>query len=55
MRTNNRHNYLPWDDGGVGGTNGGGGDKGGAPGQAFVVPGPHRRGLFAKLHIIAYN
>jgi len=28
---------------------GGGGEKGGAPGQGFVVPGPHRFGLLAKL------
>jgi hypothetical protein len=34
---------------GVGGLYGGGGEKGGAPGQGFVVPGPHKLGLFAKL------
>jgi len=35
--------------GGDGGLNGGGGEKGGAPGQGFVVPGPQRPGLLAKL------
>jgi hypothetical protein len=34
---------------GVGGLYGGGGEKGGAPGQGFVVPGPHKLALFAKL------
>ena len=35
--------------GGDGGLNGGGGEKGGAPGQGFEVPGPQRFGLLAKL------
>jgi len=40
---------APFDEVGVGGLYGGGGEKGGAPGQGFVVPGPHRFGLLAKL------
>lgn len=35
-----------------GGTNGGGGEKGGDPGQGFSVTGPHRFKLLAKLHKI---
>ena len=35
--------------GGDGELNGGGGEKGGAPGQGFVVAGPQRFGLLAKL------
>jgi hypothetical protein len=42
-------NKLPGDCAGVVGLYGGGGEKGGAPGQGFVVPGPHKLGLFAKL------
>lgn len=36
----------PGDDGGVGGTNGGGEGNGGPLGQRFFVPGPHKLGLF---------
>ena len=35
--------------GGDGGLYGGGGEKGGAPGQGFEVPGPQSNGLLAKL------
>ena len=34
---------------GLEGLYGGGGEKEGAPGQEFVLPGPHKLGLFAKL------
>ena len=44
-----KRKLIPGDFGGAGGTNGGGGDNGGAPGQGLDVPGPHRRGLLAKL------
>ena len=39
----------PWGESGSGGLKGGGGENGGAPGHGFVVPGPHNKGLFAKL------
>ena len=40
---------VPFDEAGDGGLYGGGGENGGAPGQGFVVPGPQRFGLLAKL------
>ena len=42
-------NKSPGDCIGVVGLYGGGGEKGGASGQGFVVPGPHKLGLFTKL------
>ena len=39
----------PGDCSGVGGLYGGGGEKGGAPGQGLEVPGPHKAGLLPKL------
>lgn len=38
-----------------GGTNGGGGENGGDPGQGFPITGPHRFKLFAKLQMVNHK
>jgi hypothetical protein len=49
MRQKYSYRNSPFATGGVGGLSGGGGEKGGAPGHGFVVPGPQRFGLLPKL------
>lgn len=48
-------NFSPCEVIGAGGLNGGGGENGGEPGQGFVVPDPHNRGLLAKLQFCTYD